>query len=54
MTLADLWKYIKGDKILLIETNGTNIPAYENHKYMNRLVNRITSIDNSTYIYLSA
>lgn len=53
MTLADLWKYIKGDTILLIETNGANIPAYETHKYMNRLVQRITSIDNATYIYLS-
>ncbi len=53
MTLADLWKYIKGDDIILVEPDGQRIEQYNNHKYMGRWVDRITSIDNATFIYLS-
>jgi hypothetical protein len=53
MTLADLWKYIKGDDILLVEPDGTRIPAYNNHKYMGRTVNTIRSLDNTTLVYLA-
>jgi len=53
MTLADLWKYIKGESILLVEPDGTRIPAYENHKYMGRFVNSISSIDDTTFVYLA-
>jgi hypothetical protein len=52
MTLADLWKYIKGDKIILVEPDGKQIEHYNNHKYMFRFVEKITSINNSTFIYL--
>ena len=52
MTLADLWKYIKGDSVTLIETNGVKVAKYENHKYMARTVDRIASINNETFVYL--
>jgi hypothetical protein len=52
MTLADLWKYIKGN-ISLIENDGTVIPAYDNHKYMGRVVNTIKNSNDATVIYLA-
>lgn len=52
MTLADLWKYIKGANVLLVETDGIQVPAFETHKYMSRYVDSIRSLDNRTYVYL--
>lgn len=52
MTLADLWKYIKGNNVLLVEPNGIQIPAFETHKYMKRFVDSIRSLEGRTYVYL--
>lgn len=52
MTLADFWKYIKGN-IALIETDGTLIPNYDNHKYMERTVSLIKNSNDATLIYLA-
>jgi hypothetical protein len=52
MTLADLWKYIKGSNVLLVETNGIQVPAFETHKYMKRFVDSIRSLEGRTYVYL--
>lgn len=52
MTLADLWKYIKGNNVLLVETNGIQVPAFETHKYMKRFVDNIRSSEGHTYVYL--
>lgn len=52
MTLADLWQYIKKGNVLLVETDGVQIPAFETHKYMSRYVDSIRSMENRTYVYL--
>lgn len=52
MTLADLWKYVKDTNVLLVETDGIQIPAFETHKYMSRLVSSIRSLESRTYICL--
>jgi hypothetical protein len=52
MTLADIWKYVKGN-IQLVEIDGTTIPAYDNHKYMTRVVNVIKNSSAATLIYLA-
>ena len=52
MTVADLWKYIKGSSVLLVETDGLQIPAFDTHKYMSRMVDSIRSMDGRTYVYL--
>ena len=52
MTLADLWKYIKGNNVWLVEPTGIQIPAFETHKYMKRFVDSIRSLEGRTYVYL--
>jgi hypothetical protein len=53
MTLADLWKYIKADDVMLVEPDGQRVEHYENHKYMGSIVNRITSVENKILVYLN-
>jgi hypothetical protein len=52
MTLADLWKYVKGNDVYVIEPDGKQVAAFDAHKYMNRVVRTIRSMESKTYVYL--